>query len=209
MELPLRFVLLAGGLALGLAGVHIERPAVMLLGFVPGAMLAATFAPRFVTGVEEPTLTAVVAVAALLGGIVGAAIAWRAWILVHAIPGFVAGVFLAAPVFGVRPETAFNSPGIEVAFVLGAGLAGAVLAWAIHRLFVAVFTAAVGAGMVSVVVFGEDVYLPAAEALLERPEPELRAVVESATNLGTPTVGLAVVFALVQIVSLGDAVRSE
>jgi hypothetical protein len=209
MDVPVQVVLLAGGLVLGLAGVHIERPAVMLVGFVPGAMLAATFAPRYVSGVEEPLLTAVVAVAALFGGIVGAGIAWRVWVLVHAVPGFVAGAGLAAPVFGVQPETALSSPGVEVALVLGAGLVGAVLAWAIHRVFVAVFTAAVGAGMVSVVVFGENVYLPAAQAVLQRPEPELRAVVESATNLGTPTVGLAVVFALVQVLSLGDDVRSE
>lgn len=181
----------------------------MLVGFVPGAMLAATVAPRYFTGVEEPALTAAVALAALLGGVVGAGVAWRIWMLVHAIPGFVAGVFLAAPVFGVRPETVTASPSIDVAFVLAAGLVGGILAWAVHRVFVAVFTALVGAGMVSVVAFGEDVYIPVAKAVLERPEPELRAVVESATNLGRPALGLAVVFALVQVVSLGDSVLGE
>ncbi|MFB6071371.1 MAG: DUF4203 domain-containing protein [Halobacterium sp.] len=197
MEVPLQAALLVGGLVLGLAGVRIERPAVMLVGFVPGAVGGAVLAPRIVSGVDDPAMLAATAGIALVGGLVGAQLAWSAWVLVHAIPGFVAGAAVTAPVVGVSTSDPTMGPGVAV--VVGAGLVGAVLAWAVHRVFVAVLTAGLGSVMVSVAAFGENVYVPMGRAVLRRPEAEIRLVVESLRDLGTPVLVLAAVFALVQL----------
>lgn len=206
MEPSVQAAFVAGGVLVGLLGVHVERPAVMLVGFAPGAFLGATVAPRFVQGVEEPMLTVAVGLAAVVAGIVGAHLAWTAWMFVHAVPGFVAGVLVSAPVLGVslsNPE-----PNAALAASLGVGLVGAALAWKVHHVFVAAFTGAVGAALVSVAAFGETVYVPMGRAVLRNPGTELRLVVESARDLGTPAVALAVAFAAVQLASLratGDA----
>ncbi|MFC3477559.1 TMEM198/TM7SF3 family protein [Halobacterium litoreum] len=207
MDVPVQAGLVVGGLLLGVAGVHIERVAVMLVGFVPGAFAGATLAPQFVSNAGDGGALVVTAAVGLVGGIVGAQLAWSAWVLVHAIPGFVAGVAVTAPAVGV--STSDPSLGPEIAVVLLAGVAGAVLAWAVHRVFVAVLTAGVGSAMVNVAVLGQDVYLPTGRALLQYPETELRLVVESARDLGTPFVGLAVVFALVQLASLAATENDE
>jgi|GEM_PF-4368217 hypothetical protein len=200
MDVPVQAVFVVGGLLVGLLGVHLERPAVMLVGFAPGAFLGATYAPRFVSGVEEPMFTVAVGAIAIVAGAVAAKVAWAAWMLVHAIPGFVAGVAVSAPILGVslsNPE-----PNAALATAVGVGLVGAALAWRLHHLFVAVFTGTIGAVMVSVGALGENVYVPMGRAVLRAPEAELQLFVESARSLGTPAVALAVVFALVQLLSL-------
>ena len=207
MDVLVQAGLVVGGLLLGVAGFRIERVAVMLVGFAPGALAGATLAPQFVSNASDGGALVLTAVAALVGGLLGAQLAWSAWVLVHAIPGFVAGVAVSAPAVGV--STSNPTLGPEVAVVVVAGLAGAVLAWAVHRVFVAVLTAGVGSAMVNVAVLGQDVYLPAVRALLQRPEAEIRLVVESARDLGTPFVGLAVVFALVQLASLAATEDGE
>lgn len=200
MDPAVQAAFVAGGLLVGLLGVHVERPAVMLVGFAPGAFLGATYAPRFITGVEEPIYTVAVGLVAVVAGIVAARVAWAAWVLVHAIPGFVGGVVVSAPVLGVS----LSNPELDaaLAMALGAGLVGAVIAWKVHHVFVALFTGAIGAAMVSVAVLGENVYVPMGRVVLRNPETELRMVVESARDLGLPAVALAVVFAVVQLASL-------
>jgi hypothetical protein len=200
MDPAVQAALVAGGLLVGLLGVHVERPAVMLVGFAPGAFLGATYAPRFISGLEEPMYTVAIGVVAVVAGIVVARLAWTAWVLVHAIPGFVGGVVVSAPVLGVSLSS--PEPNAALAMSIGVGLVGAVLAWKIHHVFVALFTGAIGAGMVSVPVFGEDVYVPMGRVVLRNPETELRLVAESARDLGLPAVALAVVFAVVQLASL-------
>jgi hypothetical protein len=205
MDVPVQAAFVVVGLLVGLLGVHLERPAVMLVGFAPGAFLGATYAPRFASGLEEPMFTVAVGVIALVAGAVAARVAWSVWILVHAVPGFVAGVAVSAPILGVslsNPE-----PNAALATAVGVGLVGAVLAWKLHYVFVAVFTAVVGAVMVSVGALGGNVYVPMGRAVLRAPEAELQLFVESARSLGTPAVALAVVFTLVQLLSLSR--RSE
>ncbi|MFB6270881.1 MAG: DUF4203 domain-containing protein [Halobacterium sp.] len=200
MDPAVQAAFVAGGLLVGLLGVHVERPAVMLVGFAPGAFLGATYAPRFIEGVEEPMLTVAIGVVAVVAGAVGAKLAWTAWMLVHAIPGFVAGVAASAPLLGVS----LSNPELDAALAtsVAVGLVGAVLAWKIHYVFVAAFTGAIGSVLVTIAVLGENVYVPMGRVVLRNPEAELRMVVESARDLGMPAVGLAVVFAVVQLASL-------
>lgn len=207
MELWLQAALVVGGLVVGLAGVHVEQPAVMLVGFVPGALAGASIATSMLGhDTSQLQFFAAIAVSGLLGGVVGAHLAWALWVFVHVLPGFLAGVFVSASALGVAPTGASGSD-LLVLFV--AGVVGAMVAWAVHRLFVVAFTAGAGSGAINVALLGQTVYVPDVRQVPRHPVSELEAVLTSFEGLGVTFVGLAVVFALVQALSLVAGAGSE
>lgn len=83
--------------------------------------------------------------------------------------------------------------------VVTATLVGGVIAWAIHRLFVAVTTAAAGSAMIVTPVLGANLFVPSIRALLRHPDRALGRTVDSFATLGTWFLVLFAVFALVQV----------
>jgi hypothetical protein len=131
-ELPAALLLLLAGALACFAGYRLFRIVLAIFGFILGAMLASS-----VMGISN---TAGMVIAALVGGLVGAAILLFAYFLGIALVG--AGVGALVAHFGWAFIGSGNPP---VLAVIGLAILGAVGAMFVQRHVIVVTTAFVGA----------------------------------------------------------------
>ena len=131
LQVPAAMVLVAGGLLSWVAGYRMFRVVLGIYGFILGALLASSF-----MGTDQ-ALSMVVA--ALVGGLLGAAILIVAYFVGVALIGAGAGALLAGQIWAAFGR----EPGVLAVIALSIG--GALLALALQRYVIIIGTAFGGA----------------------------------------------------------------
>ncbi len=131
-QLPAASILLAGGLLACFAGYRLFRLVLGIFGFILGALVA--------TSLVSPSSTMALAIAALVGGIVGALVLTLAYFLGVALVGAGLGVLVAHAIFA---QPSGGQPQV-VALLVGAVL-GAIAALIFQRYAIVAATSFGGA----------------------------------------------------------------
>lgn len=198
--------LVVGGLLVALAGRDLHHLVIKATGFLLGflATVVVFAGPRIGTAWADGDLGGTLGALVIgLGlsvvvGMIALSLAWGIYVLSVMLPGFIAGGFAALAVTG--------PPGSAVDFgvVLVFGFLGAGLLWAIHELLLVVWTAFMGAVMVSLGLTGARL---AGLPILRRPElivadPQA-AIVDTLAALDLFVPAIVVVFLLGLVVQWG------
>jgi len=137
--------LVLAGLVLAFAGAALSVYAVALLGFVIGAGGGYVLAPQLLGAAGSAGLGALAAVV-LVGGLLGAALAYSALSFATAVPGFVVGAFVG--LYVVSPLLLDGGLLRYVAAFAG-GVVGAVLGFTVTKYALVGITAFVGVALAS------------------------------------------------------------
>jgi hypothetical protein len=151
-SLYLTVPLVVAGLLVACAGRDLHHFVIKGTGFLVGfAVVLVGFAgPRIgATWAEGDLVASLGALAiglgvAVVAGLITLSIAWGIYVLTVTLPGFVAGAFVGLTLVG-PPENILH---FGLLFVLG--VVGATIAWLIHELLLVVWTAFLGALLVSI-----------------------------------------------------------
>lgn len=205
-SLYLTVPLVVSGLLVACAGRDLHHFVIKATGFLVGFVLVlVVFAgPRIGTAWAEGDLlgflgTLVIGLGiSYVAGMITLSIAWAVYVFSVMFPGFVGGGFAGIAITG-PPGGIF-----ELAIVFVLAVAGGMLLWVLHELFLVVWTAFIGAVMVSLGLTGARL---AGLPILRRPalliEDPYAAIVDTIAALDLFVPAIVVVFLVGLVVQWG------
>lgn len=205
-SLYLTVPLILGGLLVAVAGRELHHFVIKGTGFLVGFLIVlVVFAgPRIGTAWADGDLlgflgTLVIGLGlSFVAGMITLSIAWAIYVLAVTFPGFVGGGFVGMSMIG-PPENL-----IHIAILVVLGFIGATIVWVIHEVLLVVWTAFLGAVIVSVGLTGVRL---AGLPVLRRPglllEDPYAAMVNTLAALDLFVPAIVVVFLLGLVVQWG------